>query len=81
MPSSDWTKMSATDYHFKRCIMGRKLKFTLIPRRCYVTKRILWLESAYRITAGYPVGFADWLFDHRWYDKDEYLIARLRDLI
>lgn len=81
MPSSDWTKISATDYHFKRCIMGRKLKFTLFPRRCYVTKRIIWLESAYCITAGYPVGFADWLYDHRWYDKDEYLIARLKDLI
>ena len=81
MPSSDWTKMSASDYHFKRCIMGRKLKFTLIPRRCHVTKRILWLESAYRITAGYPVGFADWFYDNRWYDKDEYLIARLKDLI
>ena len=81
MPSSDWTKMSASDYHFKRCIMGRKFKFTLIPRRCYVTKRILWLESAYCITSGYPVGFADWFYDNRWYDKDEYLIARLKDLI
>jgi len=39
------------------------------------------LESAYRITAGYPVGFADWFYDNRWYDKDEYLIARLKDLI
>lgn len=81
MPSSDWTTMSAKDYHFNRHIMGRKLKFTLLPRRCYITKRIMWLENAYRITAGYPVGFADWLYDHRWYDKDEYLIARLKDLI
>jgi len=61
--------------------MGRKLKFTLIPRRCHVTKRILWLESAYCITSGYPVGFADWFYDNRWYDKDEYLITRLKDLI
>ena len=81
MPSIDWITMSTDDYHFKRCIMGRKLKFTLIPRRCHVTKRILWLESAYRITAGYPSGFTDWLYEHRWYDKDEYLIARLKDLI
>ena len=80
MPSSDWTKMSATDYHFKRCIMGRKLKFTLIPRRCYVTKRILWLESAYCLTAMYT-GPGTPVYDHRWYDKDEYLIARLKDLI
>ena len=81
MPSSDWATQSAGDYHFKRCIMGRKLKFTLIPRRCYISKRIMWLENAYCITAGYQSGFADWLFEHRWYDKDEYLVARLKDLI
>jgi hypothetical protein len=81
MPSSDWNIQSASDYHFKRCVMGRKLKFTLIPRRCYVTKRIIWLESAYCITAGYQTGFADWLFEHRWYDKNEYIVARLKDLI
>jgi hypothetical protein len=81
MPSSDWTTQSADDYHFKRCIRGRKLKFALLPRRCYITKRIIWLESAYCITAGYVSGFADWVVEDRWYDKDEYLVARLRDLV
>ena len=81
MPSSDWTKMSASDYHFKRCIMGRKLKFTLIPRRCHVTKRIMWLENAYCITSGFRQGDINWLYEHRWYDKNEYLVAVLKGLI
>ena len=81
MPSSDWTTQSAGDYHFKRCIMGRKLKFTLLPRRCHVTKRIMWLENAYRITSGYRQGHMDYLYEHRWYDKNEYIVARLKDLI
>jgi hypothetical protein len=41
----------------------------------------MWLENAYCITAGYQSGFADWLYEHRWYDKDEYLVARLKDLV
>jgi len=82
MPSSDWFN---PDHHFKRCIKGRKLKFTLLPRRCYITKRIIWLEFAYCLTAGYRArahfGDSIYVYEHRWYDKDEYLVARLRDLI
>jgi hypothetical protein len=26
-------------------------------------------------------GFADWVFEDRWYDKNEYIVARLKDLI
>lgn len=81
MPSSDWTTQSAGDYHFKRCIVGRQLKFALLPRQCHITKRRIWLENAYCITAGYRAGDNDYLYEHRWYDKDEYLVARLKDLI
>ena len=80
MPSSDWTTKSADDFHFNRFVVGRQLKFTLLPRRCYITKRILWLEYAYRLTAMYT-GPGTPVYDHRWYDKDEYLVARLKDLI
>jgi len=78
MPSSDWFN---PDHHFKRCIKGRKLKFTLLPRRCYITKRIMWLEFAYCITSGYQQGNMNYLYENRWYDKNEYLVARLKDLI
>lgn len=80
MPSSDWTTQSAGDYHFKKCFMGRQLKFALFPRQCYVTKRKIWLEFAYCVTAMYT-GPGTPVYDHRWYNKDEYLIARLKDLI
>ena len=65
---------------FKDRIVGRKLKFTLMPRRCYLTKRRICLESAYCITAMYT-GPGTPVYEHRWYNKDEYLIARLKDLI
>ena len=70
-----------SDYHFKRCIVGRQLKFTLIPRRCYITNRIMWLGKAYCVTAGYRAGDNHFVYEHRWYDKNEYLVARLKDLV
>ena len=80
MPSSDWNKLAIKDYEFNRFIVGRQLKFTLIPRQCYITKHILWLENAYCITAMYT-GPGTPAYVHRWYDKDAYLLARLKDLI
>ena len=79
MPSSDWTAI-VYDFHFNRFVVGRQLKFTLIPRRCYITKRILWLENAYCLTAMYA-GPSTPVYEHRWYDKNEYIVARLKDLI
>ena len=73
--------LDSVQSYVKHRIVGRKLKFTLLPRRCYLTKRIMWLEKSYCITAGYRAGDMDYLYEHRWYDKDEYLIARLKDLI
>jgi hypothetical protein len=71
--------MQSYDY-FKHRIVGRHLKFALIPRRCYVTKRRIWLESAYCVTS-MTTGPGEPLFEYYWFDKDEYLIARLKDLI
>ena len=88
MPSSDWAIHSAMDYHFKQKTVGRQLKFALFPRRCYITKRRIWLELAYCVTATYRPDFTEYRtdsiyvgYEHRWYSKDEYLIARLKDLI
>ena len=81
MPSSDWTTMSADDYHFNRSIVSRKLKFALFPRQCHITKRRIWLEKAYCITASYGSGGNIFLGEYRWYDKDAYIVAKLKDLI
>jgi hypothetical protein len=81
MPSIDWTTQSASDYHFKQRTVGKQLKFTLIPRLCHITKRRIWLEFAYCVTAMYRSGDINFSYEHRWYNKDEYLIARLKDII
>ena len=66
--------------YFKDRIIGRQLKFTLIPRQCHITKRTIWLAKAYCVTAMYT-GPGSPAYETRWYDKDEYLVARLKDLI
>lgn len=66
--------------YFMDHVVGRQLKFALMPRHCYITGRLLWLENAYCITAMYT-GPGEPIFEYRWYDKNEYLIARLKDLI
>jgi len=81
MPASDWTTQLASDYYFKQRTVGRQLKFTLFPRLCHITKRRIWLEYAYCVTAMYRGADIDFTYEHRWYTKNEYLIARLRDLI
>ena len=66
---------------FRDRIIGRQSKFTLMPRRCYLTKRIMWLERAYCVTAMFRSGDSTFDYEQRWYDKNEYLVALLKDLI
>lgn len=81
MQPRNWTTREIKDAIFKQYIKGREFKFTLYPRRCYITKRIMWLEYAYCVTAMYRTDDINFSYEHRWYNKDEYLIARLKDLI
>ena len=71
----------APDEFFKEHIVGRQLKFTFIPRQCHVTKRTIWLKDAYCVTSMYREGDIQFVKQVRWYEKNEYLIARLKDLI
>jgi hypothetical protein len=80
-PSNWWTIRAIQDSIFKKNILGRQLKFALYPRQCHITKRIMWLEYAYCVTAMYRTDDINFSYEHRWYSKDEYLIARLKDLI
>jgi hypothetical protein len=87
-PSNWWTIRAIQDSIFKKNILGRQLKFALFPRQCHITKRLIWLEFAYCVTAMYRPDFSIYKtdsiyvgYEHRWYSKDEYLIARLKDLI
>jgi hypothetical protein len=59
-----------------RCI-GTELKFVLIPKICYITGKYLWLKRAYKQTAMYT-GPGDPVFEHRWYEKSEFLFERMK---
>lgn len=62
---------------FKNRCIGTEYKFALIPKTCYITGKRLWLKNAYKQTAMWT-GPGDPAFEYRWYDKEEFLIARLK---
>jgi hypothetical protein len=65
------------DYAFKRASIGKKLKFLIWPKRCYISGKLLFLQYAYKQTAMWT-GPGDPVFEHRYYDKNEFLIAQIK---
>lgn len=65
---------------FRNHCVGTQLKFVLWPQRCYLSGRWLWLCLAYRQAAMWT-GPGDPVFEYRWYDRDEFLIARLKGTV
>lgn len=62
---------------FKRKCIGSELEFVLLPKKCHLTGRILIFEYAYKQTALWT-GPGDDIFEYRWYDKNEFLVARIK---
>ena len=62
-----------------RCI-GTELKFLFLPKVCHITGKKLWLENVYKQTAMYT-GPGDPVFEYRYYDKNEFLIARIKGTV
>lgn len=65
------------DDSFKRKCIGTEYKFVWYPKVCSITGKKLWLTKAYIQTAIWT-GPGDPVFEHRWYDKSEFLMARLK---
>ena len=53
------------------------LKWCLWPRSCAETGKLLWFTLAYRATRVWT-GPGDPIFEHRWYDRNEFVILRLK---
>lgn len=53
--------------------------FALLPRKCYITGKLIWLTRAYRETYLWT-GPGEHIVEHRWYNKHEFLIARLKNI-
>ena len=64
------------DWFYRRCV-GWQLKFVWWPSICDLTGRKVWLEFAYRGTS-VLTGPGEPIIDHRWHDKMEHLIWKLK---
>ena len=65
------------DVWFYRNCLGWQLRFALFPHRCDLTDRVIWLEYAYKGTS-MLTGPGDPIIEHRWHDKAEHLIWKLK---
>ena len=65
--------------HFASHVVGTKLVFLFFPRKCYLTQKILWLKEVYQQTAMWT-GPGDPVLEYRYYDKDEFLVNRIKGL-
>ena len=62
---------------FQTHCIGTTLEFTLFPKKCHISKKAIWLKFAYKQTAMWT-GPGDPVFEHRWYDKTEFLVWNLK---
>jgi hypothetical protein len=67
-------------YYQKNDFVNRSIwyvKFSWRPRRCWISNRLIWLELAYKGTAMWT-GPGDPIFEYRWVNKNEYLVAKIK---
>lgn len=74
--SGFFSHLTRQEQFYSHCL-GWKLKFALLPRKCFRTRKYIWLELAYK-------GIAMWtgpdepIFETQWHKKDEHLIWTLK---
>lgn len=73
---------STTTYYdgFKDHCIGTQLKFAFTPKKCHISGKRIWFKKAYKQTAMWT-GPGDPAFEHRWYNKDEFLIAKIKGTV
>jgi len=73
-------KEETADEAFKRRCIGWQLKYSLWPRRCHYTKKLLWLTLAYEGTS-ILTGPGEPIFEHRWCERQEYLFLKIKGTV
>lgn len=66
--------LSEADWHFYKKCAGWEYKFSLLPRRCSLSGKRIWLKKAYRGTAFYRTMDIHIISEHKWHDKDEHIV-------
>jgi hypothetical protein len=64
---------------YKRRCIGRELIFIWLPKRCYLTDKLLWLTHAYKETSMWVS--VDTFFEYRYYDKKQYIFAKIKGIV
>jgi hypothetical protein len=55
-------------------------KFVVLPKRCEISKKIIWFECAYKGTR-MITGPGEPVFEYKWLTKEEYLLAAIKGKI
>ena len=56
------------------------LEFTWLPRKCALSRKLIWFTRAYRGLVMYS-GPGEPVMEFRWINKNEFIMAKLRGII
>jgi hypothetical protein len=56
------------------------LKIAWLPHRCVLSHKLIWLCKGYSGTAMWT-GPGSPVFEHKWIDRSQYLLAKLKGII
>lgn len=66
-----------TDSFYWNSNLESKLSFSLLPRRCHESGKLIWLKHGYMLTASWH-GPGETIHERRWHDKNEHIIWKLK---
>ena len=69
-------QVQSYDYFYDK-LLGTELKFAWLPKTCHISGKRIWLKRGYRMTR-MITGPGDPIFEHRWHDKMEHIIWKLK---
>ena len=69
-------QVQSYDYFYDK-LLGTELKFAWLPKTCHISGKRIWLKMGYRMTR-MITGPGDPIFEHRWHDKIEHIIWKLK---
>lgn len=62
--------------NYKPYIIKTFKKFIFIPKRCFISNKLLWLTYVYVQTCRYT-GPGDVIYEDIYFDKNEFIFAKL----
>lgn len=64
------------DFFYEKC-RNKETVRPLLPKRCYISGKLLWFKKSVKLTAMYT-GPGEPIFEYRWFDTKEYTLALLK---